>query len=251
MESMSRLVYMWLMLAGLGAAAWAWQRRRLPSSLTAGERTWLGLSAFIGAMLGAKLPFIGQLGWEGILSGQIWFMDGKTILGGIFGGYLAVEIAKARMGIQVGTGDGFAVPIAVAVIIGRVGCFWAGCCYGTVTDLPWGVAFPKAADASGVFRHPTQLYEVLFHGVAILVLLVAERGDWIRGQRLKAYLLAYLAYRFGTEWIRPEARWWLGLTAYQLACLGLSLVLVGLWYRDVRRRRRGSADEIEPSIANG
>jgi prolipoprotein diacylglyceryltransferase len=170
-------------------------------------------------------------------------MDGKTILGGIFGGYLAVEIAKSRLGIKVGTGDAFAIPIAIAVMIGRVGCFWAGCCYGTITELPWGVAFPNAGDANGVLRHPTQLYEGLFHGVAILLLVLGERRAWIPGQRLKAYLLAYLAYRFLTEWIRPETHWWLGLTVYQLACIGLSLILVGLWYRDEQRLNRESPSQ--------
>ena len=235
MDNLSKTVYAIVMLVSLALAWWLMQRKQRSLSLSSRERALLGFAAFIGAMLGAKLPFIGQLGWDGILSGATWFVDGKTILGGIFGGYLAVEVAKVSLGIRVGTGDAFAVPIAIAVLIGRIGCFWAGCCFGQVTHLPWGISFPLAADRPGVLRHPTQIYEVIFHAFAIVALLLAERHDWCRGQRLKAYLLAYLGYRFVSEWIRPETRVLWELTIYQIACVLLSLILVALWFRDARR----------------
>ncbi len=241
MDNLSRTVYTMVMMVSLGLAWWMMQHKQRSLSLSSRERALLGVAAFIGAMLGAKLPFIGQLGWEGILNGTTWFVDGKTILGGIFGGYLAVEVAKASFGIRVGTGDVFAVPIAIAVIIGRIGCFWAGCCFGTVTSLPWGVSFPLAADPPDVLRHPTQIYEVIFHAFAMVTLLLAERRDWCPGQRLKAYLLAYLGYRFVSEWIRPEARVLWGLTIYQIACVLLSLILVALWFRDARQHGQSPA----------
>jgi hypothetical protein len=53
-----------------------------------------------------------------------------------------------------------------------------------------------------------------------------------RGQLIKLYILCYLAYRFGTELIRPEPRLWLGLTGYQWAALALAPVFVWLWRRD-------------------
>lgn len=190
------------------------------------------MAAFFGAMIGSKLPFLGELGWSGFLNGSVWFMDGKTMLGGIFGGYAAVEVTKETLGIKESTGDTFALPVALSVLIGRIGCYVAGCCYGTETTLPWGVAFDTDVLTPGAMRHPTQVYEALFHGIAAILLLVAAQFNWLTGQRLKAYLLAYLVFRFITEWIRPAPVSSLGLTLYQWSCLILAGLLGVLWYRD-------------------
>ena len=113
-------------------------------------------------------------------------------------------------------------------------------CCGTATDMPWGVVFLD----DGVARHPTQLYEFVFHiaCAAVLVQLQA-RGVW-RGQLIKAYIIAYLTYRFATEFIRPEPRLWLALTVYQVAAMLFAPVFAWLWWRDARAasnesRRRG------------
>ncbi len=240
MNSVSQILYSTVMLIAVGLAWWLMQRRQSATRLSSHERGVVAIAAFIGAMLGAKLPFLFELGWEGLLQGNVWFTDGKTILGGIFGGYLAVELAKYRFGITTQTGDAFAIPVAMAVIIGRIGCFIAGCCYGTPTTLPWGVFFARANDSPALLRHPTQLYEMVFHFVALLLLWVAEQHRWLTGNRLKAYLIGYLVYRFITEWIRPEAKVLLALTAYQWACLVLIMVLIGLWVRDSRRLQSAS-----------
>ncbi len=241
MDNLSRILYSTVMLLAVMVAWVLMQRRQTASKLGNHERGIVSVTAFIGAMLGAKLPFLFELGWEGLLQGTIWFADGKTILGGIFGGYLAVELAKYRFGIRTLTGDAFAIPVAVAVILGRVGCFVAGCCYGAPTTLPWGMFFARAGDAPGLLRHPTQLYEVLFHLVGVLLLWVAEQHRWLVGNRLKAYLISYLIYRFFSEWIRPEAKVFLAMTAYQWASLLLILVLVGLWVRDSHRLQLAAA----------
>lgn len=219
-----RVLYPVVVLLGLTLSYWALRNRYARSALTVQERTAVGLAAFVGALLGAKIPFL--LTIEVTTSSWLWISDGKTILGGIFGGYVAVELAKYLMGIRLRTGDNFAVPVAIAVAFGRVGCFLSGCCYGQVTQLPWGVHFPLAGDAEHVLRHPTQLFETAFHLLALGVLLLLESRGWLPGRRLTVYLMAYLIYRFLTEWIRPEAVTLLGLTAYQLACLVLLLLLV-------------------------
>ncbi|HEY2251889.1 MAG TPA: prolipoprotein diacylglyceryl transferase family protein [Planctomycetaceae bacterium] len=162
------------------------------------ERLGIGLGAFCGAMIGAKLPFV--LGdWEGFKSGMAWFSDGKTIMTGLVGGYFGVEIAKWSLHVNVKTGDTFAVPVAVAISIGRLACFAGGCCYGTSCALPWGIDF-----GDGVRRHPTQVYESLFHLSAAIVLSLLRRRGLFQGQLIKIYFLSYFAYRFLTEFIRPE-----------------------------------------------
>lgn len=206
-------------------------RRTMPAlGLRRTERMAVGLGAFLGAMIGAKLPFV-LSDWEGLTSGRAWLENGKTIVFGLVGGYFGVELAKGLLGIRIKTGDGFAVPVAAAVAIGRLGCFVGGCCYGAATQLPWGIDF-----GDGQRRHPTQLYEFFFHSSAALGLAWLQHRGLFRGQLIKVYILAYLIYRFLTEFIRPEPILGLGLTGYQWACLGLMPVFVLLWIRDQRPR---------------
>jgi phosphatidylglycerol:prolipoprotein diacylglycerol transferase len=223
--------YTLIMIAAVATGAWLSRQTQSQLALAPGQRWGVGLGAFCGAMIGAKLPFVLADG-PGMLSGAAWFSDGKTILCGLVGGYAGVELAKWALGIHVKTGDSFAVPVAAAIGVGRVACFVGGCCYGTPTTLPWGVVFPHV---DSLPRHPTQLYEAAFHLTAAAVLWQLQRRGLFRGQLIKLYILAYLGYRFATEFIRPEARLWAGLTGYQWACLALAPVFIGLWIRDARQ----------------
>ena len=212
--------------------------------LTALERWGIGIGAFCGAMIGAKLPFV-LLRWRELAGGGAWLADGKTIMLGLAGGYFGVEIAKWALEIRSKTGDGFAVPVAASVAVGRIACFTAGCCFGTATTMPWGVDF-----GDGIARHPTQLYEATFHALAAAALYAFWKRGQFRGQLIKLYILSYLAYRFLTEWIRPEPQILAGLTAYQWAALGLAPVFVWLWIRDQRMfARKSNVERIaaEPS----
>jgi phosphatidylglycerol:prolipoprotein diacylglycerol transferase len=128
--------YPLIMLASVTVAALLSRRGQRSLGLSRRERLGIALGAFCGAMIGAKLPFA-LADWEGLVSGRAWLDNGKTIVFGFVGGYFGVELMKARLGIRVKTGDSFAVPVALAISIGRLGCFVAGCCYGTVTTLPW------------------------------------------------------------------------------------------------------------------
>jgi phosphatidylglycerol---prolipoprotein diacylglyceryl transferase len=205
------------------------RRTQQPLGLSRDERFAIGLGAFCGGMLGAKLPFV-LLDWDGFLSGTAWFESGKTLMFGLVGGYFGVEAAKWALHITVKTGDSFAVPIAAAIAVGRLACFSVPCCYGTATDLPWGVVFFD----DGVRRHPTQLYESAFHFACAAVLAQLQARGLLRGQLVKLYILVYLAYRFVTEFIRPEPRLWLDLTIYQWAALAFAPVFVLWWVRDAR-----------------
>ncbi len=238
-----RALYPLIMLAGLTVSYWALRHRTERSTLATEHKLAIGWAAFVGAMLGAKLPFwlSGPIfSGEMASNGWLWIADGKTILGGIFGGYVAVEFAKFCLGIRQRTGDNFAVPIAIAVAAGRVGCFVSGCCFGQITSVPWGCSFPLAGDPAGTMRHPTQLYEVAFHGIALLLLLICERQNLLVNRRLTVYLAAYLMYRFVSEWIRPEPIFWLTLTVYQWSCVLLLVLLLLSEWRYLGQQRSGA-----------
>lgn len=224
------LTYALIMLTAMVAAVVLQRRSPVKLPLTGWQRAGIALGAFCGAMLGAKLPFL-LADWEGLMSGRAWFDNGKTILFGMVGGYFGVELAKVLLEVRIKTGDSFAVPVAVAIAIGRIACIEAGCCFGTETTLPWGVDF-----GDRLKRHPTQLYETAFHFTAAALLALLQRRGLFRGQLIKLYFLAYFAYRFATEFIRPEARLWLHLTGYQWAALAFIPLFVALWIHDDPKR---------------
>jgi prolipoprotein diacylglyceryltransferase len=226
-----RLCYALFMLLALSVFLWVRQKLPKPPALRAlpwRKRLALGLAAFIGGTFGAKLPFV--LGATGALGATAWLSDGKTIVAGLAGAYLGVELAKWWLGVRVKTGDTFALPLALAMAVGRWGCFFNGCCYGVETSLPWGVWF--SVDGRMLCCHPTQVYESLFHLIMAGVLWLLMRRDWLPRQRLKFYLIAYCCYRFVTEFIRPEPVWLGGLTFYQWAALALALALAVQWWFD-------------------
>lgn len=223
--------YALVMLAAIVVMSVLLRRWQAQLPLAGWQKLGIGLGGFCGAMIGAKLPFA-LADATGLLSGASWLADGKTILCGIVGGYFGVELAKWTLDITIKTGDTFAVPVAVGVAIGRVACFLGGCCYGTPTSLPWGIPFAQSGDL--LPRHPTQLYEAAFHFALAGLLFLFQRRGWFDKQLIKLYILAYLLYRFITEFIRPEARLQFGLTGYQWACLALAPLFAWLWWRDSR-----------------
>jgi len=87
-------------------------------------------------------------------------MGGKTIVGALVFGLISVELFKRYIGVHQSTGDLYAIPLALGIAIGRIGCFLTGLSdntYGTPTNLPWAIDF-----GDGIPRHPTQLYEIVF-----------------------------------------------------------------------------------------
>ena len=96
------------------------------------------------------------------------------------------------------TTDVFAPGIALGHVIGRLGCFLAGCCYGKETTVPWSVVFtdPFALANAGtplnVHLHPTQLYESGAEALILVGLLLFEkRGRAFPGRTFWGYMLAY------------------------------------------------------------
>lgn len=235
-----RPVHFLFMVAALGTGILLARRSQGRLPLAGVERWGVLLGGLIGALAGAKLPFL-FLDWHAFLSGVAWFADGKTILTGLVGGYLGVEVAKWSLGVRQSTGDSFLVPVATAIGIGRIGCFFGGCCYGVPTSLPWGVVFPEVDNLS---RHPAQLYEAAFHFAAAGLGCRLERSLFLRGNRIRVYILLYAIYRFFSEWLRPEERLYGGLTGYQLASLLIAALMAWLWWRSSREPAAGKGPRV-------
>jgi phosphatidylglycerol:prolipoprotein diacylglycerol transferase len=143
------------LLAVVVAAAVFW---RLPLPQSGIAQPWRLHPAYVslaslGMMAGALAAGTGNL----LLSG--YGEASKSVLGGLAGAILAVELLKRRLGITASTGLRFAAPLAAAIAVGRLGCFFSGIedrTYGTPTDLPLGYDF-----GDGILRHPVELYEAV------------------------------------------------------------------------------------------
>jgi prolipoprotein diacylglyceryltransferase len=210
------------------------ERRRsaLPALADRESSLAIGVGAILGAALGAKIAywlydpayaFSGFPDWKHLLGG-------KSIIGALLGGLAGVETAKKLDGVHGSTGDAFVRPLMLGMAIGRIGCFLSGLddhTAGNPTSLPWGVDF-----GDGVPRHPTQLYEVLF--LALWATLLARRGDRLSrpGDRFRAFMAGYLAYRLCIESIRPVPLHYFGaLSGLQLLCVAGLLY----YHRDIPR----------------
>lgn len=119
-----------------------------------------------------------------------------------------------------------AIPLGHA--IGRIGCFSAGCCYGKVTSLPWGIVFknPYSLAPLGVKVHPTQVYSLLGNLTIFFYLLQMEKNKQYKGQTFVFYTICYSILRFFIEFFRGDER---GPMMGSFSLLqGISFLLLGL-----------------------
>jgi phosphatidylglycerol:prolipoprotein diacylglycerol transferase len=172
------------------------------------------LASLIGGLVGAKAPYLlanARAFLAGARDPEVLFA-GRTILGGMLGGIVAVRITKRQLGLRARKGDALVPAIGLGMAVGRLGCFFRGCCYGQVTRLPWGVDF-----GDGLHRHPTELYESAFGLLWFACTVGRPKGD--RGVLFDLFVGSYFAFRFGLEFIRTETVVAWGLTGFQLVCL--------------------------------
>ncbi|WFU72782.1 prolipoprotein diacylglyceryl transferase family protein [Bradyrhizobium sp. CB2312] len=155
------------------------------------------------------------------LSGQSGIA--RSVEGALAGGIVAIELYKWTAGIAVRTGARFALPLALGVAIGRLGCYFAGLddfTYGTATALPWGHDF-----GDGILRHPVQLYEsaamALF--AQLYVLAVVNRNAFVITNGFYLVLAFYGAQRFLWEFLKPYGPLIEPFTLFHL--LSLSILL--------------------------
>jgi phosphatidylglycerol:prolipoprotein diacylglycerol transferase len=105
--------------------------------------------------------------------------------------------------------DMIAIGMPLAHGVARIGCFFAGCCYGKPSDQPWAVAFTNPetlARPLGVPLHPTQLYSSLGNLLIFLVLLLISRTGRFSGRLIFIYLLTYGLFRTFVEIFRGDKR---------------------------------------------
>ena len=205
--------YGWVTLGGVAVSLGLWSRlaQRDPRLLT------VYLAALAGALVGAKLVYFCCEGYLHLGAPDMWpqLATGKSILGGLLGGYTAVELTKILLGYRGVTGDWFALIVSAGVLIGRVGCLTSGCCQGIQCQPAWFTL----QDAAGHARWPAVPVEMLFNVLALLAFLWLRKTRRLVGQHFHLYLIGYGAFRFFHEFLRDEPRVLGPISGYQIAAL--------------------------------
>jgi phosphatidylglycerol:prolipoprotein diacylglycerol transferase len=177
----------------------------------------LGIWIIVSALVGAKLMLVvverDKFGWS-VAEMMNLFRSAGVFYGGLIA---AVGVAfwylwRHKMPLWTVT-DVFAPGIALGHAIGRMGCLFAGCCFGKPTTMPWGITFtnPFAAQnvgtTLGVPLHPTQLYEAGAELLILALLLFTEKkGRPYPGRTFWTYMLLYGISRFIIEIYRGDVR---------------------------------------------
>jgi phosphatidylglycerol:prolipoprotein diacylglycerol transferase len=210
----------------------------------------VSMAVVLGGIIGARTitawentDEIGRALADGAPLSWVILHGNKSLLGGLAGGFLAGVLAKRALGYTRSTGDSYALAIAVASAIGRVGCFLSELPLGTPTTLPWGItvdpesaaAFPRCPGCGGPM-HPSMLYEIAFNVVAAILIVRLGRRVPVHGDLLKLYLLAAFTFRFFVEFVRGNEVQLLGLTGPQVVLIPLIAWLAIHFARRYRSR---------------
>ena len=197
--------------------------------------TWI---IIITGIIGARIAYVIEH-WQTEFASNpfavlaIW-QGGLTFYGGVFLALIVCIIYVKRKGMSLSdTLDAIAPTVMLGLGIGRIGCFFNGCCFGKPTHLPWGMVFPPNSPAGytfyGIKIHPTQLYSMAACLVIALLLTRIERHDTFRAHTFFYMLLFYGMWRLGVDFIRyyeASAYVWHNLTFNQIISIGLIVFAV-------------------------
>lgn len=202
-------------------------RRKRSDTISSNNRLSIILGAALGALIGSRLVGIlenpvFELSQQNILQ----LLNTKTIMGGLFGGLLGVELAKKIIGETQSSGDLFVFPIILGIFIGRIGCFLSGInefTYGKETSFFMGMDL-----GDGLLRHPTSLYELAFLIMLFFGLKWLQKNrELSKGDLFKWFMMLYFAFRFWIEFLKPNVFFVFGLSTIQILC-----VICLLYYRN-------------------
>lgn len=194
-------------------------KKRKTDIISGTNRLSIILGAAIGALVGSRL--IGVLENPLITFSQgnlIQLLNTKTIMGGLFGGLLGVEIVKKRIGERESSGDLFTGPIILGIFIGRIGCFLSGIkefTYGSKTLFFTGMNL-----GDDILRHPVSLYELIFLVILFFMLKSFQYKKLLEnGLLFKYFMILYFTFRFFIEFLKPNVFYILGLSSIQILCV--------------------------------
>ena len=174
----------------------------------------LGIITLVAGFIGAKALLY-------LLHADFYIENPRMILrslrsAGVFYGGFALAFVAAffyirRHRLPFGRVADLAAPaLAAGQTIGRLGCFFAGCCFGKFCELPWAVTFTNSRAHEltevtlNVPLHPTQLYHAFANLVIFGITTFVMRRRRFDGQVFWVYVLLYAVLRFTIEFLRGD-----------------------------------------------
>lgn len=206
--------YGFLMALGVALGLWFIYRQAKKQGLDAPRLLDAAFYIMIVALVGAKLIlFVGNAGY--------YLKNPKELIwvartGGVFQGGLAFGVLFALWYFRRHKmptwkiADLVAPALALGHGFGRIGCFLAGCCYGTECALPWKTTFTSeyAHNLTGIPLgtplHPVQLYEAALNFLNAAILFLVLKKKRFDGQIFSLYILNYSLIRYITEFFRGD-----------------------------------------------
>lgn len=206
----------------------------LPADEVAGSFPWLIAAGFVGARLFHVLD-----SWSYYSEHPLNIINlqqgGLAIWGGILCGSAAAALIFYSKGLPLAKIADAAVPaLLVGQIIGRLGCIINGDAYGGMTELPWGFVYthPDSLipdNLRGVSTHPYPVYEMVWNGVCLALLLSLRRFIFRNGRLFIAYLALYSVGRFILSSTRQENYIFGYLQQAQVLGILVLMLTLGIW----------------------
>ncbi|WP_431292397.1 prolipoprotein diacylglyceryl transferase [Pedobacter sp. P26] len=201
----------------IGVRLYYYYKKGIVDQISDENRLWIMLGAMLGALIGSRV--VAVLETPEVINHLTFSIlyQSKTIVGGLLGGLFGVELIKKIIGVKVASGDIYVIPILVALIIGRIGCFSMGIdepTYGIRTHLFTGMDL-----GDGIPRHPIMLYEIVYLVLLIFLFNRLKHKELINGDRFKLFMVLYFFFRFLIEFIKPYQPLFLNLSSIHWSAL--------------------------------
>lgn len=161
------------------------------------------IAAFLGAR-GLHAFYFPDLFWQNPL-GFMLLNGGLVWYGGFIGGLMVFLLLAWRSRYSLWSlVDAFLPGVLLGLALGRIGCFLAGCCYGTICQIQQlAVKFPLHHPSLGQGVHPVQLYES-FGAFLLMALMLVPISPHQRGRNALIFCIGYGLLRFGLEFLRGD-----------------------------------------------
>ena len=172
----------------------------------------LFLYTIAAAIVGARLLYVltnpGEFAKAPLNIFKVWH-GGLVYYGGfIVAALYVIWYAKRKKIPLARLSDVIAPALGLGHFFGRIGCFFAGCCYGKECSLPWSVVFNNTDTLAlrGVHLHPVQIYEALGNLMIFVILHFYNKKEHAAGNAFALYLIIYAVLRFSLEFFRGDFR---------------------------------------------
>jgi len=238
----------------------------------------LSIGIIIAALIGSRLFYhLFEVPPRNLLDIFAVWRGGLVVYGGIICAVATVWVMMVRRKMPVGaTFDVFSAPLALGIFLGRLGCFFAGCCYGNATTSACGIVFPKDAQVYGHLHkivmekteaysqipenfieniaaqnyelvpvHPTQLYESFLALAGFVLILLFYKKKGFSGEAFLWVLGYYAIIRFFLETMRIDTPRDLFLGSFSLSqaigLIALPVIIGAIIFGRVRAQRAAKA----------